>query len=114
MTSTLRLSLSASAAILAWFASSASQVDAKPCVQFDASWNLYAFGGSEDVSLGQNTTWGCEYLLCAQALLAVDPWGEGEATKLVLMALVSQLLPPRPLLLRDDRKCILERQSDKA
>ncbi|KAJ9101629.1 hypothetical protein QFC20_005158 [Naganishia adeliensis] len=58
MTSTLRLSLSASAAILAWFASSVSQVDAKPCVQFDASWNLYAFGGSEDVSLGQNTTWG--------------------------------------------------------
>jgi hypothetical protein len=60
MTSSLRLSLSASAAILAWFASSVSPVDAKACVQFDAQWNLYAFGGSEDVSLGQNTTWGCE------------------------------------------------------
>lgn len=52
-----RLALSASTAILASFALAAS---AKPCVQFDASWNLYAFGGSEDVSLGQNTTWGCE------------------------------------------------------
>ncbi|KAJ9092679.1 hypothetical protein QFC21_006745 [Naganishia friedmannii] len=58
MPSTLRLSLSASAALVAWFASSAAPASAKPCVQFDASWNLYAFGGTEDVSLGQNTTWG--------------------------------------------------------
>lgn len=73
MTSTLRLSLSASAAILAWFASSALQANAKPCVQFDASWNLYAFGGTEDVSLGQNTTWGCECLLWVRVLVAVAP-----------------------------------------
>ncbi|KAJ9126248.1 hypothetical protein QFC24_001974 [Naganishia onofrii] len=58
MPSTLRLSLSASAALVAWLASSAAPASAKPCVQFDASWNLYAFGGTEDVSLGQNTTWG--------------------------------------------------------
>ncbi|WWC60080.1 uncharacterized protein I303_102643 [Kwoniella dejecticola CBS 10117] len=32
-------------------------VSAVPCVQFDSSWNLYAFGGSEDVKLGANTTW---------------------------------------------------------
>ena len=30
---------------------------AVPCVQFDNSWNLYAFGGDNDVKLGQNTTW---------------------------------------------------------
>lgn len=30
---------------------------AKGCVAFDTSWNLYAFGGSSDVNLGQNTTW---------------------------------------------------------
>jgi hypothetical protein len=79
MTSSLRLSLSASAAILAWFASSVSPVDAKACVQFDAQWNLYAFGGSEDVSLGQNTTWGCEWLfllLAFEAGLAVRRWRE--------------------------------------
>jgi hypothetical protein len=33
---------------------------AVPCVQFDTSWNLYAFGGSSDVNLGANTTWSCE------------------------------------------------------
>ncbi|WVW79922.1 hypothetical protein I302_101892 [Kwoniella bestiolae CBS 10118] len=32
-------------------------VSAVPCVQFDSSWNLYAFGGSSDVKLGANTTW---------------------------------------------------------
>ena len=54
-----RLSLTATAAsaiLVSWALTTA----AKPCVQFDASWNLYAFGGSEDVMLGQNTTWGCE------------------------------------------------------
>ncbi|GHJ89848.1 hypothetical protein NliqN6_6250 [Naganishia liquefaciens] len=48
--------LALTSAILA--ASALSAATAKPCVQFDASWNLYAFGGSEDVMLGQNTTWG--------------------------------------------------------
>lgn len=33
---------------------------AMPCVQFDTAWNLYAFGGSEDVNLGQSSSWGCE------------------------------------------------------
>ncbi|CAD6585875.1 MAG: hypothetical protein TREMPRED_004267 [Tremellales sp. Tagirdzhanova-0007] len=32
-------------------------VNALPCVQFDTAWNLYAFGGTSDVNLGQNTTW---------------------------------------------------------
>lgn len=35
-------------------------VSALPCVQFDTSYNLYAFGGSEDVKLGSNTTWARE------------------------------------------------------
>lgn len=39
---------------------SALVVRAVPCVQFDTAWNLYAFGGSSDVNLGQNTTWACE------------------------------------------------------
>jgi hypothetical protein len=34
---------------------------AVPCVQFDASWNLYAFGGSEDVKLGGSGSWGCKF-----------------------------------------------------
>ena len=34
-------------------------VGAVPCVQFDASWGLYAFGGSEDVKLGTSDSWGC-------------------------------------------------------
>ncbi|KAK6907122.1 hypothetical protein I203_101111 [Kwoniella mangroviensis CBS 8507] len=34
-----------------------ASVSAVPCVQFDSSWNLYAFGGSDDVKLGANTTW---------------------------------------------------------
>lgn len=29
-----------------------------PCVQFDTAWNLYAFGGSQDVNLGQSSSWG--------------------------------------------------------
>lgn len=33
---------------------------AVPCVSFDASWGLYAFGGSEDVKLGTSDLWGCE------------------------------------------------------
>ncbi|WRT65487.1 uncharacterized protein IL334_002430 [Kwoniella shivajii] len=33
------------------------QVAAISCVQFDSSWNLYAFGGTSDVKLGANTTW---------------------------------------------------------
>ena len=39
-------------------------VDALPCVQFDTSWNLYAFGGTTDVKLGQNTTWSSKSLSC--------------------------------------------------
>ncbi|KAK8861374.1 hypothetical protein IAR55_002193 [Kwoniella newhampshirensis] len=35
----------------------AVSVQAVPCVQFDANWNLYAFGGSSDVKLGANDTW---------------------------------------------------------
>ncbi|WVQ94465.1 hypothetical protein IAU59_001544 [Kwoniella sp. CBS 9459] len=35
----------------------ALNVNAVPCVQFDASWNLYAFGGDQDVKLGSNTSW---------------------------------------------------------
>jgi len=31
---------------------------ALPCPAFDTAWNLYAFGGTTDVNLGQNTTWG--------------------------------------------------------
>jgi hypothetical protein len=36
---------------------------AVPCVQFDADWSLYAFGGSEDVKLGGSGSWGCKLLL---------------------------------------------------
>ncbi|ODN80723.1 hypothetical protein L202_02885 [Cryptococcus amylolentus CBS 6039] len=36
---------------------SAAAANAVPCVQFDASWNLYAFGGDSDVKIGDNTTW---------------------------------------------------------
>lgn len=39
---------------------SAIAVKAVPCVQFDSSWNLYAFGGDQDVMIGDNTTWSCE------------------------------------------------------
>ncbi|AAW45106.1 hypothetical protein CNBL2400 [Cryptococcus deneoformans B-3501A] len=31
--------------------------NAVPCVQFDSSWNLYAFGGDQDVKIGDNSTW---------------------------------------------------------
>ncbi|KAI9632354.1 uncharacterized protein MKK02DRAFT_40655 [Dioszegia hungarica] len=30
---------------------------AVPCVQFDTQWNLYAFGGSQDVNLGKSSSW---------------------------------------------------------
>jgi hypothetical protein len=40
---------------------SALSVSALPCVQFDTSFNLYAFGGSSDVNLGASSTWGCEF-----------------------------------------------------
>lgn len=33
-------------------------VSAVPCVQFDAEWSLYAFGGSDDVKLGTSDSWG--------------------------------------------------------
>ena len=36
---------------------------AVPCVSFDASWGLYAFGGSEDVKLGTSDSWGCAFVL---------------------------------------------------
>ncbi|ORY29526.1 hypothetical protein BCR39DRAFT_495391 [Naematelia encephala] len=36
---------------------SALAASASPCVQFDTSFNLYAFGGTSDVNLGQNTSW---------------------------------------------------------
>lgn len=32
-----------------------------PCVQFDSSFNLYAFGGEQDVALGASSAWACEY-----------------------------------------------------
>ncbi|TXT11057.1 hypothetical protein VHUM_01808 [Vanrija humicola] len=32
-------------------------VAAVPCVQFDAQFNLYAFGGEQDVSLGPSSSW---------------------------------------------------------
>ncbi|ADV25379.1 hypothetical protein I315_05247 [Cryptococcus gattii Ru294] len=32
-------------------------VNAVTCVQFDSSWNLYAFGGDQDVKIGDNNTW---------------------------------------------------------
>jgi len=35
-------------------------IAAVPCVQFDTSFNLYAFGGSQDVNLGQSSSWACE------------------------------------------------------
>ncbi|WWD16720.1 hypothetical protein CI109_101151 [Kwoniella shandongensis] len=35
----------------------AVSVQAVPCVQFDANWNLYAFGGSSDVKLGTSDSW---------------------------------------------------------
>lgn len=35
---------------------------AVPCVQFDADWSLYAFGGSEDVKLGGSGSWGCKFI----------------------------------------------------
>lgn len=34
-------------------------VNAVTCVQFDSSWNLYAFGGDQDVKIGDNNTWSC-------------------------------------------------------
>jgi hypothetical protein len=34
---------------------------AVPCVQFDASFNLYAFGGENDVSLGAASSWSCKF-----------------------------------------------------
>lgn len=33
---------------------------AVPCVQFDFSYGLYAFGGEQDVALGAASTWACE------------------------------------------------------
>ncbi|WVO17991.1 hypothetical protein L204_105689 [Cryptococcus depauperatus] len=36
---------------------SALAVNAVPCVQFDASWNLYAFGGNQDVKIGDSSSW---------------------------------------------------------
>ena len=33
---------------------------ALPCVQFDATWNLYAFGGAQDVKLGMSSSWACK------------------------------------------------------
>ena len=35
---------------------------AVPCVQFDTQWNLYAFGGSQDVNLGKSSSWARECL----------------------------------------------------
>ncbi|KAL7419792.1 hypothetical protein Q5752_005708 [Cryptotrichosporon argae] len=55
---------------------------AVPCVQFDTSWNLYAFGGSSDVNLGQNTTWSSP---SAQTLTSTGrpPW-TGNQTQCLL------------------------------
>jgi hypothetical protein len=42
---------------------------AVPCVQFDADWSLYAFGGSEDVKLGGSGSWGCKSSLISDPSL---------------------------------------------
>ena len=54
-TDTMRLLLQFSSLAVALAASSA--VAALPCVVFDNQFNLYAFGGSKDWSLGQQDSW---------------------------------------------------------
>lgn len=43
--------------LLSLFSLLAPLAAAVPCVQFDTAWNLYAFGGTEDVNLGQASSW---------------------------------------------------------
>jgi hypothetical protein len=43
---------------------------AVPCVQFDADWSLYAFGGSEDVKLGGSGSWGCTLVYICKGIQA--------------------------------------------
>ncbi len=38
----------------------AASAQAKQCVQFDTSGNLYIFGGNQDASLGPSSTWARE------------------------------------------------------
>ena len=49
---------------------------AVPCVQFDADWSLYAFGGSEDVKLGGSGSWGC-------TLFSTAKWFKADVQHLV-------------------------------
>lgn len=46
--------------VLATALFASASVGAVPCVQFDADWSLYAFGGNEDVKLGASDSWGCK------------------------------------------------------
>lgn len=48
------------ATILPFLALAGPLVNAATCVQFDTQWNLYAFGGSQDVGLGPSSSWGCK------------------------------------------------------
>ena len=58
------------AAIIPFLALAApALVNAATCVQFDTQWNLYAFGGSEDVGLGQSSSWGCKFSNIQTAVL---------------------------------------------
>lgn len=45
---------------------------AVPCVQFDANWDLYAFGGSEDVKLGGSGSWGCTLFFISPKVIQAD------------------------------------------
>lgn len=47
-------------ALLAIAALLPSLAAAATCVQFDAHFNLYAFGGAKDVKIGPSSSWGCE------------------------------------------------------
>lgn len=46
--------------LLTALTSLATQATAKQCAAFDNSGNLYLFGGSEDVNIGQSGSWGRE------------------------------------------------------
>lgn len=37
----------------------APAVRAGTCLSFDTAWNLYAFGGDNDVKLGASSAWAC-------------------------------------------------------
>jgi hypothetical protein len=57
-------------ALLSLLPALVSPAQAAPCVAFDASWNLYAFGGTNDVGLGAASSWGGEYsVLCTMIVI---------------------------------------------